>query len=124
MRFPTAIEPCLRRRRAYLCETEIFGSGNGTPSCAGRGSLSPIKWHEATRHTVATLGAAQGISARVMQERLGHARLETTLAVYTHPTAELHERAADQLDAAMFDANRDANAGVQTRIRAEGESSK
>jgi hypothetical protein len=59
-----------------------------------------------------------------MQERLGHARLETTLAIYTHTTAELHERAADQLDAAMFDANRDTNAGVQTRISADTESSK
>ena len=83
-----------------------------------------IKWHEATRHTVATLGAAQGVSPRVMQERLGHARLETTLAIYTHTTSELHERAADQLDAAMFDANRDANAGVQTRTTADSKPSK
>ncbi len=132
----------LRRHRTNLeaiphRDRPVFTSPDGLPLRNGnfrkrqwkpllrRAKLSEsIKWHEATRHTCATLGAAQGVSPRVMQERLGHARLETTLAVYTHTTAELHERAADRLDAAMFDTNRDTNQGAQGRTTADSEPSK
>jgi site-specific recombinase XerD len=44
--------------------------------------LRPIVLH-GLRHTHITLGLAAGVPVKVMQERAGHAKIETTLA-YTH----------------------------------------
>ncbi len=73
---------------------------------------------------MATTALTQGISARVVQERLGHSDIATTLGIYSHVMPEVHEQAADELEAAMFDGNRDGNAGEQGRITANSDSSK
>ncbi|MCH8175788.1 MAG: site-specific integrase [Proteobacteria bacterium] len=65
-----------------------------------------FRFKNATRHTMATTALTQGISARVVQERLGHSDIATTLGIYSHVMPEVHEQAADQLEAAMNYANR------------------
>jgi len=45
--------------------------------------VPPISLH-GLRHTCATLLLAAGVPSRVVQERLGHKKIETTLSVYAH----------------------------------------
>jgi integrase len=57
------------------------------------------------RHTMATTGLTNGLHAKIIQERLGHARISQTLDTYSHVIPELHEQAATILeDALAFDA--------------------
>lgn len=64
-----------------------------------------FKWKDGTRHTLATTALTQGISPRVVQERLGHSDVALTLRTYSHVMPEVHEQAADELEAAMNYAN-------------------
>ncbi|HIG72113.1 MAG TPA: hypothetical protein EYQ46_19075 [Myxococcales bacterium] len=52
------------------------------------------------RHTMATDGLRMGLHAKVVQTRLGHAQIGTTLDVYTDALPELDTEAANRLDAA------------------------
>jgi integrase len=48
---------------------------------------------------MASLALAGNVHPKVVQERLGHSRIETTMDIYSHSTPELQRDAADQLDA-------------------------
>lgn len=50
------------------------------------------------RHTHATLLLAQGMDARTVQERLGHARVDTTLQLYGHVLPGRDAQAADEFE--------------------------
>jgi integrase len=92
-----------------------------------RSSFSRKHWHpllanagitmlgfNSLRHTMATTGLTNGIHAKVIQERLGHAHISQTLDTYSHVIPELHEEAASILeDALAFDSNL-APTGVDT----------
>jgi integrase len=54
------------------------------------------------RHTWATLALAAGVHPRVVQERLGHTMVTTTLQIYSHTTPVLHADAADTVAGAVF----------------------
>jgi integrase len=62
---------------------------------------SAVKFHAATRHTMATLALEAGVHPKIVQERLGHTRIATTLDTYSHVAPELQRGAADLLDAAL-----------------------
>lgn len=62
---------------------------------AGLPGLGLHQW----RHCHATLLVELGTDARVIQERLGHADVGTTLRFYVHPRQESHRKAADAFDA-------------------------
>ena len=51
------------------------------------------------RHSHAALFIAQGEHPKVIQERLGHASIKTTLDTYGHLFDGLDEAAADRLEA-------------------------
>ncbi|MCH8991558.1 MAG: tyrosine-type recombinase/integrase, partial [Acidobacteria bacterium] len=57
----------------------------------------PFRFHE-LRHTHAALLISEGQHSKVIQERLGHASIRTTLDVYGHLLEGLDEKAADALD--------------------------
>ncbi len=57
----------------------------------------PFKFHN-LRHTHATMLLEDGINPRYIQERLGHAKLEFTLKLYTHITAKMNESASASID--------------------------
>jgi integrase len=63
-------------------------------------ALRPIVLH-GLRHTHITLGLAAGVPVKVMQERAGHAKIETTLA-YTHVLTGMQQAAAETVEQAIF----------------------
>ena len=66
----------------------------------------PCRFHD-LRHTHAALLIAQGEHPKVIQERLGHASIRTTLDTYGHLLEGLDEAAAERLDEAFRSAHVD-----------------
>jgi integrase len=60
--------------------------------------LAGVRFHD-WRHFHASQMVAMGANPRVVQERIGHADVSTTLRFYVHPRQETHKAAADQFDA-------------------------
>ena len=60
----------------------------------------PCRFHD-LRHTHAALLIAAGQHPKIIQERLGHASIRTTLDIYGHLIEGLDEAAADALDEAI-----------------------
>ena len=65
-----------------------------------RAGLPRIRLHDA-RHTAASLLLAAAVHPKVVQERLGHATIATTLDTYSHVLPGLGEDAAERLAAAI-----------------------
>ena len=63
-------------------------------------NLPTIRFHD-LRHTSATLLLAQGVHAKIVQERLGHSDISMTLNRYSHVTPDMQRTAANKLDAAF-----------------------
>lgn len=61
-----------------------------------KAKIPSARLHDA-RHTAATLMLAQGVSARVVMELLGHSQITLTLGTYTHVVPELARDAADRM---------------------------
>jgi integrase len=59
--------------------------------------LKGIRLHDA-RHTHATIMLKQGVHPKIVQERLGHATISTTLDTYSHVSPGLQEAAARGFD--------------------------
>lgn len=62
-----------------------------------RTGLEGIRFHDA-RHTHASLMLKQGIHPKIVQERLGHATISTTLDLYSHVSPGLQQAAAENFD--------------------------
>ena len=62
-----------------------------------RAGLEGYRFHD-TRHAHATLMLRQGVHPKIVQERLGHAKVGTTLDIYSHVTPGLQEAAALRFD--------------------------
>jgi integrase len=60
----------------------------------------PFRFHD-LRHTHVALLIGQGEHPKVIQQRLGHASIRTTLDTYGHLFEGLDEAAAERLDAAF-----------------------
>jgi integrase len=60
-------------------------------------SLPAVRVHD-LRHTYATLEPAAGVSPKVVQESLGHARISTTLDLYSHVIPAVRREAAEALE--------------------------
>ena len=82
----------------------VFTRDDGTPirpahltrfvqAAAAKAGLEPIGVH-GLRHTWATLALESGVHAKVVQERLGHANIATTLDIYSHVVPEMDQEAA------------------------------
>lgn len=61
--------------------------------------LKPIRVHD-LRHTHASLLFASGADMKYVQQRLGHARIETTMNIYTHVTK--HKKAENIANFAKY----------------------
>jgi integrase len=86
----------------------VFSDNNGRPvlpdtmshawvKITKRAGIIGIRLHDA-RHTHASLMLKQGIHPKVVQERLGHASIQTTLDTYSHVAPGLQEAAAARFD--------------------------
>jgi integrase len=59
--------------------------------------LNGIRLHDA-RHTHATLMLKQGVHPKIVQERLGHSTISTTVDTYSHVAPGLQQAAAITFD--------------------------
>ena len=62
-----------------------------------RSGLPRIRFHD-LRHTAATLLLNEDVHPKVVQERLGHARIQITLDIYSHVLPSMQNEAAAKLD--------------------------
>ncbi len=60
--------------------------------------LPTMRFHD-LRHSAATILLEMGVDAKVIQDRLGHSCISTTLDIYSHVTKSLREDATTKLDA-------------------------
>ncbi|WP_261303973.1 tyrosine-type recombinase/integrase [Paenibacillus andongensis] len=60
-------------------------------------NLKYIKFHD-LRHTSATLLINQGVHAKIISERLGHANITTTMNIYGHVLSKADKEAANKFD--------------------------
>jgi len=86
----------------------VFPTGIGTPMDPHRlfdsykqllkqAGLLDCRLHD-LRHTAATLMLGWGIHPKVVQERLGHARISHTLGTYSHVLPSIQVEAAEKMD--------------------------
>ena len=86
----------------------VFPTGIGTPMDPHRlfdsykqllkqAGLPDCRLHD-LRHTAATLMLGWGIHPKVVQERLGHARISHTLGTYSHVLPSIQVEAAEKMD--------------------------
>ncbi len=73
----------------------------GWANLAVKAGLKGIRLHDA-RHTHASIMLKQGVHPKIVQERLGHASIQTTLDVYSHVAPGLQEKAAESFDSAVL----------------------
>jgi integrase len=72
---------------------------NGFKVIAERAGYPELKYHfHESRHTHATVMLEQGVHPKIVQERLGHQDIETTLNTYSHVTPTLQREASDKFD--------------------------
>lgn len=62
-----------------------------------RTELKKIRFHD-LRHTSATLLISQGVHAKIIQERLGHSKIGTTMDTYGHVLQEAEQSAATHFE--------------------------
>ena len=67
----------------------------------GRAGLPMIRFHD-LRHTAATLLLGNGMHPKLVSEMLGHARISTTIDLYSHVTPTMHQQAAQAMDAILL----------------------
>lgn len=68
---------------------------------AKRHNLPPIHPHK-FRHTQASLLISEGVDILTVSKRLGHAKVSTTLDIYSHVLAKSDEKASDTLDDLIY----------------------
>ena len=70
-------------------------------------NLRPITLY-GLRHTAATIMIAQGLNARDVAARLGHAQTSTTMNIYAHAFMDANTRATDAIASALENARKEA----------------
>lgn len=68
---------------------------------AKRHNLPPIHPHK-FRHTQASLLISEGVDILTVSKRLGHAKVSTTLDIYSHVLAKSDQKASNTLDDVIF----------------------
>jgi integrase len=63
--------------------------------------VATIRFHD-LRHTHATLLLKEGMHAKIVSERLGHANIAITLDTYSHVLPSMQAQAAEGIDRALF----------------------
>lgn len=59
-----------------------------------------IRFHD-LRHTHATLLLQQGVNLKVIQDRLGHSKINVTLDIYSHVLPDMQRQASDEIAAIL-----------------------
>jgi integrase len=96
---------------AYDNRDLVFADGIGRPvydstvrrsfyAIVRQAGLPHLRIHD-LRHTAATLMLQAGVNAKVVSERLGHAKVAFTLDTYSHVLPDMQREAAAALDAVL-----------------------
>lgn len=72
--------------------------------------MPQLRLHD-LRHIHATMMLKAGIHPRIVQERLGHSTIATTLDIYSHTVPGMQNAAAERLDTLLPKVEEIANAG-------------
>ena len=95
----------------FTQDSLIFGYPDGRPwlpssvsrawqDIARHSGIKVIRFHDA-RHTHASMLMAAGWNPKLVQERLGHSSINTTMDIYSHTTPEMHREAMKRFDEFM-----------------------
>lgn len=117
----TQSEHKMRYRKDYDDQNFVVATKLGTfvlPSNIARAyrlirnklDIKQIRFHD-LRHTHASLLFKQNVHPKIVQERLGHSSIETTLDTYSHMLPNMQETAAQKLDE-MFGESTDFDSDV------------
>jgi integrase len=79
-----------------------------------KAELPSIRFHD-LRHTAATLLLTANEHPKVAQQRLGHAKVSTTLDIYSHVLPSHDRNAAGKLDEMLMDARADVRCAGRLR---------
>jgi integrase len=110
---PEAALEVLREHLKGVEDGLVFTASTGNPvysSCLYRHfkrtikkiGLPDIRFHD-LRHAHATLLLKAGVHPKVVQERLGHSQISTTLDIYSHTVPSMGKEAAEKFDKALGD---------------------
>lgn len=106
--------------RAIAEDDLVFSNSNGSvvrpdnvtktwARIAKKCNLSGVRFHDA-RHLHASLLLKQGVHPAVVQSRLGHASIATTIDLYSHVAPGLQEAAAKRFDELLSEHREEASA--------------
>ena len=83
------------------------------PEIAKSVGLRDVRLHD-LRHAHATILLQQGVNPKIVQERLGHSSVSTTLDIYSHVLPGLQEAAARQFDQSFEHGVLQKNVGIMS----------
>jgi integrase len=66
-----------------------------------KAGLGRVTWHQ-FRHIHSTVLHDLNVPAKIAQQQLGHASVETTMKVYTHVVQKTHRKAIEDLEGVLF----------------------
>lgn len=106
------MENRLKMGRNYIVTNYVIVHPNGQPiypeyvsqmltKLQNRAGLPKCRFHD-LRHLCASIMLKQGIGAKVAQERLGHADIQTTLNIYSHVLPSSAKDAAEKIGEMVF----------------------
>jgi integrase len=78
--------------------------------------LDDVRFHD-LRHTHATVMLLQGVHPKVVQERLGHSKMSTTMDLYSHVMPSMQKDAVKKFDLAL-EPQEKPSIGVQSGVQA------
>lgn len=99
--FPSGTGTVINPRNVLRTMKRLITKVNEDAEKNKKKPIPVISFHD-LRHTHATLMLESGVHPKVVQERLGHSTISTTLDTYSHAVPNLQSDAVDQFATAFY----------------------